>query len=258
MKPKKVPYNILCIEMEKLFLRQFDPSDILGMEEHCELMISLIEASGWTVNDYVLRMFEHSPQKGSSMFHYLMSIVVGFSVVNNDVVFTNKYDPMNDLPECSQNLNPQNRLPFPTVFSGFRFGSSIEEVRRTCRVGTVPIDPGFDGTKRMICDRVIGNQFKYNHQSTVLDFCDNKLCGIIVQAIPNAEDNWATKFVDNIWGITKSYGEMSCTETDENIYEWNWKAPKGLVGGRIVATKTFPLTFQVLSPTLVKLIDEVK
>jgi hypothetical protein len=54
----KVPFEILFLEVEKLYQKQFDPSDTISIEEHCDFIRIFIESCGWTSDEYIRRMFD--------------------------------------------------------------------------------------------------------------------------------------------------------------------------------------------------------
>ena len=53
----KVPYTQLCIEIEKLYTKEFEESNTRGIEEHCKFIQDYIEVCGWSIPDYIERMW---------------------------------------------------------------------------------------------------------------------------------------------------------------------------------------------------------
>lgn len=61
---QKIPYEILSLEVEKLYAVEF-PEGISNrvIEDHCNLISTLIEGCGWDVTEYLNRWF--SDYKGN-------------------------------------------------------------------------------------------------------------------------------------------------------------------------------------------------
>lgn len=53
----KVPFNQLYMEVEKLYNKEFQPSEIQSINEHCDFIRSFIESCGWDVESYIRSMF---------------------------------------------------------------------------------------------------------------------------------------------------------------------------------------------------------
>ena len=53
----KIPYDIVVIQVEKLYTKEFDPSDDNGIAEHCEFIANFVESCGWSVEEYLERMW---------------------------------------------------------------------------------------------------------------------------------------------------------------------------------------------------------
>ncbi len=53
----KVPFNQLYIEVEKLYAKPFESTNISGINEHCDFIRSFIESCGWDVDSYIRAMF---------------------------------------------------------------------------------------------------------------------------------------------------------------------------------------------------------
>jgi hypothetical protein len=54
----KVPYEVLALEVDKLYQKQFpsssDPDFALKeIEEHCEYIATFIESCGWNLEEYI-------------------------------------------------------------------------------------------------------------------------------------------------------------------------------------------------------------
>lgn len=54
----RIPYEIVSIEVEKLYTKEFLPNDKRGIEEHCKFIQDYIEACGWKIDDYIGRMWQ--------------------------------------------------------------------------------------------------------------------------------------------------------------------------------------------------------
>lgn len=53
----KIPYAIVSLEVDKLYQKDFDPSDNDAIIEHCEFIRTFVESCGWTIEDYLKRMW---------------------------------------------------------------------------------------------------------------------------------------------------------------------------------------------------------
>lgn len=51
--PHKIPYEILAIQIDKLYQKEFPEGADRAIEDHCEYIATFIEASGWTLEDYM-------------------------------------------------------------------------------------------------------------------------------------------------------------------------------------------------------------
>lgn len=60
---KKIPYEMVAVEMEKLWNIKIDPSDVEGMNNHCDLLRGFVESCGWEIDHYILRMMNLQPEK---------------------------------------------------------------------------------------------------------------------------------------------------------------------------------------------------
>ena len=52
----KIPFAQLLLELEKQWAKEFSPTDIAGMDQHCSVMQELILASGWSLEDFCRRL----------------------------------------------------------------------------------------------------------------------------------------------------------------------------------------------------------
>jgi len=59
---KRVPYELVAVEMEKLWSVQIDYRDEAAMEKHCDLLRGFVESCGWSVDDYIRRMMNFLPE----------------------------------------------------------------------------------------------------------------------------------------------------------------------------------------------------
>lgn len=53
---KKISYEFLTLELEKLWSKEFSSEDTIGINEHCDFIISFVESCGWTTEEYISRM----------------------------------------------------------------------------------------------------------------------------------------------------------------------------------------------------------
>ena len=51
----KIPYEVMALEVERLYAREFPPNSDRAIEEHCEYIATFIESCGWTVEEYLQR-----------------------------------------------------------------------------------------------------------------------------------------------------------------------------------------------------------
>lgn len=58
----KVPFEILFLEVEKLYQKQFPPGAYKAIEEHCEYISQFIEACGWSIDQYQERCYSNKNQ----------------------------------------------------------------------------------------------------------------------------------------------------------------------------------------------------
>jgi hypothetical protein len=53
----RVPYEILCPQVEAMYAKQFEDHELKAIEKHCMTIQALIEGSGWDVDSYMQRWF---------------------------------------------------------------------------------------------------------------------------------------------------------------------------------------------------------
>lgn len=53
----KIKYEVLAIEVEKLYLKKFNVDQIDEIEAHCNYIIEFIRSAGWTEEEYIRAMF---------------------------------------------------------------------------------------------------------------------------------------------------------------------------------------------------------
>ena len=49
----KIPYEVLALEVDKLYQKEFGPSDHTSIEEHLKFIETFIESCGWEVEEYM-------------------------------------------------------------------------------------------------------------------------------------------------------------------------------------------------------------
>lgn len=54
---KKVAFEILVVEVEKMYSKTFPEGADRQIEEHCEAIRALIEGAGWTTEEYFQHWF---------------------------------------------------------------------------------------------------------------------------------------------------------------------------------------------------------
>ena len=58
----KVDYNIMAIEVEKLYAKVFPPdTPEKEIADHCEYIAKYIEACGWSTDDYLYESYTRLP-----------------------------------------------------------------------------------------------------------------------------------------------------------------------------------------------------
>jgi hypothetical protein len=60
---KRVPYEQVAIQMDRLWNVKIDPTDEAAMEKHCDLLRGYVEGCGWDVDDYIRRMMDFPSSK---------------------------------------------------------------------------------------------------------------------------------------------------------------------------------------------------
>jgi hypothetical protein len=53
----KIPYEILAVEVERLYSIEFPDGADKQIEEHCEKIAALITGAGWDEEEYINRWF---------------------------------------------------------------------------------------------------------------------------------------------------------------------------------------------------------
>lgn len=58
---QKISYEILSLEVEKLYAREFpEGTSNRVIEDHCNLISTLIESCGWDITEYLNRWFSET------------------------------------------------------------------------------------------------------------------------------------------------------------------------------------------------------
>lgn len=57
VKKIKLPYEYVSKEVDKLYEKQFNIDNQLGIDKHCEFIADFINACGWTEENFVRAMF---------------------------------------------------------------------------------------------------------------------------------------------------------------------------------------------------------
>jgi hypothetical protein len=52
----KIKYDIVALQVELLYQKDFDPHDIAGINNHCDYIRSFIESCGWVIDDFIREM----------------------------------------------------------------------------------------------------------------------------------------------------------------------------------------------------------
>jgi len=53
----KLPYEYVSREVDKLYKKEFDPSETEAINKHCEFIADFIRACGWTEEEFIRAMF---------------------------------------------------------------------------------------------------------------------------------------------------------------------------------------------------------
>lgn len=61
---KKIPYEILSVQVELMYAKTFPEGAHKSIEEHCETIQALIEGAGWDTDEYLNRWFADVQGKG--------------------------------------------------------------------------------------------------------------------------------------------------------------------------------------------------
>lgn len=54
---KKIPYEVLSIQVERMYAKTFPEGDLKAIDKHCKTIEALIEGSGWDMDEYLNRWF---------------------------------------------------------------------------------------------------------------------------------------------------------------------------------------------------------
>lgn len=57
----KQPAEYVMREVDKLYEKQFDPSQTAAIEAHCEFIAEFIRACGWTEEEYIRALMNFEP-----------------------------------------------------------------------------------------------------------------------------------------------------------------------------------------------------
>jgi hypothetical protein len=57
----KLPFQYVFREVEKLYEKQFDESNVKGIEAHCEFIVAFLHACGWTEEEFQRADFGFAP-----------------------------------------------------------------------------------------------------------------------------------------------------------------------------------------------------
>lgn len=60
---RRIPYEQVALQMERLWSVPIDHTDEAAMEKHCDLLRGYVEGCGWTVDDYIRRMMNFTSEK---------------------------------------------------------------------------------------------------------------------------------------------------------------------------------------------------
>ena len=50
---KKTPYEVLALQLDKLYTFPIDPNDEQAIAEHCEMIARFVEGSGWDLDEFI-------------------------------------------------------------------------------------------------------------------------------------------------------------------------------------------------------------
>jgi len=53
----KIPFEIVALEVEKLYQKQFNVDQEVEIEQHCEFISSFIESCGYDTDDFIRRLY---------------------------------------------------------------------------------------------------------------------------------------------------------------------------------------------------------
>jgi hypothetical protein len=57
----KLPFDYVDREVDKLYQKEFDSSEVDAINKHCEFIADFIRACGWTEDEYIRAMFRFEP-----------------------------------------------------------------------------------------------------------------------------------------------------------------------------------------------------
>jgi len=57
----KLPYDYVTREVDKLYEKRFDDSEVDAINKHCEFIADFIRACGWTEEEYIRAMMGFEP-----------------------------------------------------------------------------------------------------------------------------------------------------------------------------------------------------
>lgn len=57
----KIPYEVLAIQIDKLYEKEFESHDLSGIDKQCDFIATFIQACGWDEESFVRAMFGFEP-----------------------------------------------------------------------------------------------------------------------------------------------------------------------------------------------------
>lgn len=57
----KLSYEYVSKEVDKFYQKEFDLNDTQTIDEHCQFIVTFINACGWTEDEYIRAMFGFAP-----------------------------------------------------------------------------------------------------------------------------------------------------------------------------------------------------
>lgn len=61
----KLPYSYVSQHVDKLYEKQFDESDVNGINKHCDFIREFINACGWDETDFIRAMMGYEVDNGT-------------------------------------------------------------------------------------------------------------------------------------------------------------------------------------------------